>query len=60
MEELAIFGGMPVREKPIYYGRQCIEQDDIDAVAAVLGSDLITCGPQVQALERERVFNTYN
>lgn len=53
MEELAIFGGTPVREKPIYYGRQCIEQDDIDAVAEVLKSDLITCGPRVLALEEE-------
>lgn len=53
MEELAIFGGTPVREKPIYYGRQCIEQDDIDAVAEVLKSDLITCGPKVLALEEE-------
>lgn len=53
MEELAIFGGTPVRETPIYYGRQCIEQDDIDAVAAVLRSDLITCGPQVRAVEEE-------
>ncbi|MCM1191828.1 MAG: UDP-4-amino-4,6-dideoxy-N-acetyl-beta-L-altrosamine transaminase [Butyrivibrio sp.] len=53
MEKLAVFGGTPVREQKIYYGRQCIEQDDIDAVAAVLRSDLITCGPQVQALEKE-------
>lgn len=53
MEELAIFGGTPVRKRPIYYGRQCIEQDDIDAVAEVLKSDLITCGPKVQELEQE-------
>lgn len=53
MEQLAIFGGSPVREHPIYYGRQCIEQDDIDAVVATLKSDLITCGPRVAALEQE-------
>ena len=53
MEELAIFGGTPVREKPIYYGRQCIEQDDIDAVVETLKSDLITCGPRVLELEKE-------
>ena len=53
MEELAIFGGSPVREKPIFYGRQCIEQDDIDAVTEVLRSDLITCGPKVRALEEK-------
>ena len=51
MEQLAIFGGKPVREEPIYYGRQCIEDDDVAAVAEVLKSDLITCGPQVEALE---------
>lgn len=53
MEELAIFGGKPVREAKIYYGRQCIEQDDIDAVVETLKGDLITCGPKVEALERK-------
>ncbi len=53
MEKLAIFGGSPVRDKPIYYGRQCIEQDDIDAVAEVLRGDLITCGPKVEQLEKK-------
>lgn len=51
MEQLAVFGGTPVRGTPIYYGRQCIEQDDIDAVAQALRSDLITSGPRVEALE---------
>ena len=53
MEKLAVFGGTPVREKPIYYGRQCIEQDDIDAVVEALQSDLITCGPRAAALEKK-------
>lgn len=53
MEELAIFGGTPIRETKIYYGRQCIEQDDIDAVVETLKGDLITCGPKVEALERK-------
>ena len=53
MEKLAVFGGVPVREKPIYYGRQCIEQDDIDAVAQVLCGDLITCGPKVAETEEK-------
>lgn len=52
MEKLAIHGGTPVRSTPIYYGRQCIEQDDIDAVVATLKSDFITCGPQVVELEK--------
>lgn len=53
MEELAVFGGAPVREKPIFYGKQCIEQDDIDAVVEALKSDLITSGPRVEALEKK-------
>lgn len=53
MEQLAIFGGTPVRKDKIYYGRQCIEQDDIDAVVDALKSDLITCGPRVAALEQK-------
>lgn len=53
MEKLAIFGGTPIRENPIYYGRQYIDQDDVDAVVATLTSNLITCGPQVEALEHK-------
>lgn len=53
MEQLAIFGGKPIRKERIFYGRQCIEEDDIQAVVRVLKSDLITCGPQVEEFERE-------
>ena len=53
MEKLAIFGGTPVRETPIYYGRQCIEQDDVEVVAKTLQSDLIT-GPGPKGEEAER------
>lgn len=53
MEELAIFGGKPVREKAIYYGRQCIERDDVDAVVSTLTSDFITCGPRVKDMEKQ-------
>lgn len=53
MEQLAIFGGTPVRETPIFYGKQCIEQDDIDAVVESLKSNLITCGPKTAELERK-------
>lgn len=52
MEQLAIFGGTPIRETPIFYGRQCIEQDDIDAVCETLRSNLITCGPRVTEFEQ--------
>lgn len=53
MEQLAVFGGTPVRKDKIFYGRQCIGQDDIDAVVETLKSDLITCGPRVTELERK-------
>lgn len=53
MEQLAIFGGTPVRENPIFYGRQCIEQDDIDAVVETLKSNLITCGPKTAEFEKK-------
>ena len=52
-EKLAIHGGTPVRDNKIYYGRQWIEEEDIEAVANVLRSDLITCGPAVKALESQ-------
>ena len=51
MEKLAILGGTPVRKEKIYYGRQCIEEDDTQAVAEVLRGPLITCGPKVDELE---------
>lgn len=51
MENLAIFGGTPVRDNKIYYGKQCIDEADIQAVANVLRGDLITCGPKVEELE---------
>lgn len=53
MEKLAIFGGTPVREKPLNYGKQCIEQDDIDAVVETLRSPFVTCGPKISEAERK-------
>ena len=53
MEQLAIFGGTPVRTEPIYYGRQYIDEQDVTAVETVLRSDLVTCGPKVEELERK-------
>ncbi len=52
MEKLAINGGFPVRSGKIYYGRQWIDEDDIEAVADVLRSSFITCGPKVDEMER--------
>ncbi len=53
MEKLAIKGGRPVRDNKIFYGRQWIGEDDIQAVSDVLRSDYITCGPKVAELERK-------
>ncbi|MDD6327630.1 MAG: UDP-4-amino-4,6-dideoxy-N-acetyl-beta-L-altrosamine transaminase [Lachnospiraceae bacterium] len=52
MAILAINGGTPVRDTKLYYGRQWIDEDDIEAVDEVLRSDFLTCGPKIQALER--------
>ena len=52
MEKLAIEGGFPVRSVKIYYGRQWIDESDIQAVEDVLRSDYITCGPKVEEMER--------
>ena len=53
MEELAIFGGTPVREKKLFYGHQLIDENDINAVTDVLKSDYLTCGPKVLEFENE-------
>lgn len=52
MEKLAIFGGSPVRETPISYGRQYIDDDDIAAVAEILRGDSLTGGPKIAELEQ--------
>lgn len=53
MERLALNGGYPVRAGKIYYGRQWIDEEDVQAVADVLRSDFITCGPKVDEFEQE-------
>ena len=53
MEKLAIKGGQPVRKKKLFYGRQWIEDDDIEAVVETLRSDFITSGPKAQQLSKE-------
>jgi len=35
------------------YGRQTIDEDDIEAVVRALRSDFLTCGPEVEAFEQE-------
>lgn len=53
MEQLAIFGGTPVRATPIGYGKQYIDKDDITAVTEALISPELTCGPRIAALEQK-------
>lgn len=52
-EKLALFGGKPVRDKRIWYGRQYIDDDDVQAVVDVLRSQYITCGPKVDEFEKK-------
>ena len=51
MELPAILGGKPVREDKIFYGRQWISDEDIEAVKEVLAGPYITCGPKVREAE---------
>lgn len=53
MDKLAIYGGTPVRKTPIYYGHQCIDDDDINSVSDVLKSNYLTCGPAIIKLEQK-------
>ena len=48
---LAIEGGSPVRETLLPYGRQSIDDDDIQAVVEVLRSPWLTTGPRVSDFE---------
>lgn len=52
MEKLAIMGGEPVAKKPIYYGRQYVDDQDVEAVVKILTSDYLTCGPTIETLEK--------
>jgi perosamine synthetase len=51
MERLAIHGGSPVRQKLLPYGRQSLDDADIQAVVKVLKSDWLTTGPKVGEFE---------
>ncbi|HXM23221.1 MAG TPA: UDP-4-amino-4,6-dideoxy-N-acetyl-beta-L-altrosamine transaminase [Terriglobales bacterium] len=50
-EVLAIHGGSPVRRALLPYGRQSIDESDIQAVVETLRSDWLTTGPQVAEFE---------
>jgi len=51
LETLAIHGGKPVRDTLLPYGRQSLDQQDIQAVVEVLRSDWLTTGPKVAEFE---------
>jgi perosamine synthetase len=51
-EPLALHGGRPVRAALLPYGRQAIDEDDVQAVLAALRSGWLTTGPQGPAFER--------
>jgi perosamine synthetase len=53
LETLAIHGGTPVREKLLPYGRQSLDDEDIQAVVEVLKSDWLTTGPKVDEFEEQ-------
>ena len=48
---LAINGGSPVRSTFLPYGRQSIDDSDVEAVVEVLRSDWLTTGPKVAEFE---------
>lgn len=50
-EVLAIHGGSPVRGTLLPYGRQSIDESDIQAVVETLRSDWLTTGPKVAEFE---------
>ncbi len=52
-DKLALEGGTPVRDTLLPYGRQTIDQDDIQAVLTVLQSPFLTTGPEVSAFEQD-------
>jgi perosamine synthetase len=50
-ESLALHGGTPVRSTLLSYGRQTIDEADIQAVVDTLRSDWLTTGPKVNEFE---------
>jgi len=53
LETLAIHGGTPVRGTLLPYGRQSLDDADIQAVVEVLKSDWLTTGPKIGEFEEQ-------
>ncbi|AIQ66445.1 UDP-4-amino-4,6-dideoxy-N-acetyl-beta-L-altrosamine transaminase [Paenibacillus graminis] len=51
--KLAIHGGAPVRAHYLPYGKQVIDEMDIQSVVEVLQSDFITSGPAIEQFEAD-------
>jgi perosamine synthetase len=49
--ELALNGGRPIRTRLLPYGRQLIDEQDVQAVEKVLRSEWLTTGPMVGEFE---------
>lgn len=49
----AILGGTPIRNKPLPYAKQYIDDEDCLAVNNILKSDFLTTGPTVKKFEEE-------
>ena len=53
MDRLAIWGGKPIRNTYLSYGKQAIDDSDIQAVIKVLKGDYLTTGPYVKEFEEK-------
>ena len=53
MKKLAIHGGESVRSTYLMYGKQRIDERDVEAVSEVLTSAFLTTGPKVDEFERK-------
>jgi perosamine synthetase len=51
-EKLALYGGKPVRDKLLPYGKQFVDKKDVQAVIDVLQSDWLTTGPSIVEFEQ--------
>ncbi|MEF9951695.1 MAG: UDP-4-amino-4,6-dideoxy-N-acetyl-beta-L-altrosamine transaminase [Clostridium sp.] len=53
MSELAIYGGDPIRDNFLSYGKQYIDDNDIESVVKVLKGDYLTTGPYIEEFENK-------
>ncbi|MCO4852790.1 UDP-4-amino-4,6-dideoxy-N-acetyl-beta-L-altrosamine transaminase [Bacillus vallismortis] len=51
--KLAIAGGKPVRDSYLPYGRQWLDEEDIQSVVDVLRGDYLTTGPTIDLFEQK-------